>query len=211
MCGGSSLRYRRLRCRGGLSPRVRGILDRDAPDAVGAGSIPACAGDPVVKSSAPSAAAVYPRVCGGSSQAPERRTGARGLSPRVRGIQQKGIAKGAALRSIPACAGDPFAFGASCRLNAVYPRVCGGSSGFHPAPCQVRGLSPRVRGILRAGRCERPATRSIPACAGDPIAWSAYLASSPVYPRVCGGSHHPLVCRALRQGLSPRVRGIPIS
>ena len=71
----------------------------------------------------------------------------------------------------------------------VYPRVCGGT-GKHicVAPCG-RGLSPRVRGNRGALDLTTGKTRSIPACAGEPL-------------RVMG-----FPCS--RAGLSPRVRGNP--
>ena len=57
--------------------------------------------------------------------------------------------------------------------------------------------------IIRSG--------SIPACAGEPP-WSAPATPSKrVYPRVCGGTDIPALIDRLREGLSPRVRGNPIS
>ena len=49
--------------------------------------------------------------------------------------------------------------------------------------------------------------RSIPACAGEPLAHAQPVDVVPVYPRVCGGTTIArLWCREAR-GLSPRVRG----
>ena len=73
---------------------------------------------------------VYPRVCGGTRGVEIAEGNREGLSPRVRGNQIVGIAARRALRSIPACAGEP-----SCALTRyhppwVYPRVCGGTCGI---------------------------------------------------------------------------------
>ena len=48
------------------------------------------------------------------------------------------------------------------------------------------GLSPRVRGNLRAYLKAHRVSRSIPACAGEPGAAVPELATYRVYPRVCG-------------------------
>ena len=87
----------------------------------------------------------------------------------------------------------------------VYPRVCGGTFLIRKRKGSDKGLSPRVRGNLRA---PAPALRrSIPACAGEPRRDEGGVTRRKVYPRVCGGTtfHH---CQFFNgQGLSPRVRG----
>ena len=52
----------------GLSPRVRGNRPRTGAESPGAGSIPACAGEPHSSISLPSQGGVYPRVCGGTEK-----------------------------------------------------------------------------------------------------------------------------------------------
>ena len=60
----------------------------------------------------------------------------------------------------------------------------------------------RLRGLKR---------RSIPACAGEtPQAWPPIPVWG-VYPRVCGGNHHRRSHAAGPRGLSPRVRGKPVT
>ena len=49
--------------------------------------------------------------------------------------------------------------------------------------------------------------RSIPACAGEPVACGAQELVRPVYPRVCGGTEGFPRNDAVAHGLSPRVRG----
>ena len=70
---------------------------------------------------------VYPRVCGGSLWRVWAAPSDGGLSPRVRGKQERGRAGGVKLRSIPACAGEAAAPPAAVGVVTVYPRVCGGS------------------------------------------------------------------------------------
>ena len=50
----------------GLSPRVRGSLKRYDLHVTESGSIPACAGEPIILMPFRSGYAVYPRVCGGA-------------------------------------------------------------------------------------------------------------------------------------------------
>ena len=54
------------------------------------------------------------------------------------------------------------------------------------------GLSPRVRGNLAyamIGHSRLILSRSIPACAGEPLhRFSSHSTADPVYPRVCGGT-----------------------
>ena len=134
--------------------------------------------------------------------------------------------------SIPACAGEPRRPRPEARRSRVYPRVCGGA----PVECDrdfaaVSGSIPACAGEPHIS-C-RAATRSIPACAGEPQAarWveAAYrrrsipaCAGEPggdvltrrrrrVYPRVCGGARAMSLPRSCWTGLSPRVRGSPVS
>ena len=52
---------------------------------------------------------------------------------------------------------------------------------------------------------------SIPACTGNPCQRADPAAPSTVYPRVYGESFRNPYQKYLREGLSPRVRGIPSS
>ena len=71
----------------GLSPRVRGNLERQADACDLGGSIPACAGEPNSCSVIWTWKWVYPRVCGGTDEEYVGITKGVGLSPRVRGNQ----------------------------------------------------------------------------------------------------------------------------
>ena len=130
-----------------------------------------------------------------------------GLSPRVRGNRDRPPDVVPRLRSIPACAGEPARLRAVAGQPQVYPRVCGGTCPAMLVPAYFSGLSPRVRGNLDAGLRRRRGIRSIPACAGEPVACSAARCAGTVYPRVCGGTAVPQPFPFAVPGLSPRVRG----
>ena len=70
---------------------------------------------------------VYPRVCGGTAIVRANGWDNRGLSPRVRGNQWENAVRLNALRSIPACAGEPLRWPRGRYWIRVYPRVCGGT------------------------------------------------------------------------------------
>ena len=174
----------------GLSPRVRGNPEAVVDGVLGRGSIPACAGEPADRRHNRLCLEVYPRVCGGTSGPSKPRRWS--------------------LWSIPACAGEPRRRDAPVSPRWVYPRVCGGTRIEEVPDVDPLGLSPRVRGNRGPPHPRPITTRSIPACAGEPLASRRFDGIAEVYPRVCGGTHI-IPCDCYRQsesrGLSPRVRG----
>ena len=107
VCGGTRRDYPPAGNQHRLSPRMRGNLERRTLPLERWTSIPACAGEPADARCTIRPSGVYPRVCGGT--VPYLRGGlmVAGLSPRVRG-NLRGTERGqVALRSIPACAGEP--------------------------------------------------------------------------------------------------------
>ena len=134
-----------------------------------------------------------------------------GLSPRVRGNHLYQSAGGGEQGSIPACAGEPTPGARLEQPTGVYPRVCGGTKNIRRRNIAKCGLSPRVRGNLRAYRHLTPALRSIPACAGEPRSGQCRRVLYAVYPRVCGGTAGCYAAQSAARGLSPRVRGNPAS
>ena len=227
VCGGTPASRSTPWRTNGLSPRVRGTPKRTSDMATAWGSIPACAGEPARVSGRLAYPRVYPRVCGGTPGWPPRTGPVRGLSPRVRGTapppltpaqaaglspRVRGNPRGPgnatpAMRSIPACAGEPDDYVSSKRQCGVYPRVCGGT---HPScRCTGRacGLSPRVRGNPFCRRGWMAKSGSIPACAGEPRLAAAAIPAASVYPRVCGGTQPASIVCGKVPGLSPRVRG----
>ncbi len=207
VCGGTSGWARIRTTRRGLSPRVRGNpgLDTAAVDA--RRSIPACAGEPARGAPTRPENGVYPRVCGGTVVIFNQAFDRRGLSPRVRGNHPTKNEERQALRSIPACAGEPSSSSLTKVARGVYPRVCGGTRGDTEVAHVPRGLSPRVRGNRVERFNFRRRRRSIPACAGEPTSPALFFSYTKVYPRVCGGTSGTAAASARTWGLSPRVRG----
>ena len=207
VCGGTPpqpvFRYHRQ----GLSPRVRGKRLPNDPGGERQRSIPACAGETRPCRPFLFLRWVYPRVCGGNYQTPAGGGVAGGLSPRVRGKRtsgNRGLWRGG---SIPACAGETPSLPSAPGVPGVYPRVCGGNIVPTGVPQSWHGLSPRVRG-KRGGLARRMIERgSIPACAGETVAYPYSGLTGTVYPRVCGGNASSSGVVGLRWGLSPRVRG----
>ena len=195
----------------GLSPRVRGNPTAPARRCRPAGSIPACAGEPVQCRPHGSQHRVYPRVCGGTPSSSGGITPYPGLSPRVRGNPYGHSAPVCQRGSIPACAGEPWSRPTGMARHTVYPRVCGGTAVVGGAVILPDGLSPRVRGNHpRRRKLIRP-VRSIPACAGEPGDQNQQPHGEQVYPRVCGGTVSTTRQNCRLSGLSPRVRGNPLA
>ena len=187
VCGGTHVPGPGRQGTPGLSPRVRGNHSARPGVRQSEGSIPACAGEPVVAIFVAAASGVYPRVCGGTLPDDEIRNDEGGLSPRVRGNPPDG-------QHCDALAG-------------VYPRVCGGTSKAHSARPGMEGLSPRVRGNPQNRPLPTRPSGSIPACAGEPEPHGIVSGAWTVYPRVCGGTYDAIDADRFTVGLSPRVRG----
>ena len=174
----------------GLSPRVRGNLEKITLSDGSWRSIPACAGEPGPRAPISLRKWVYPRVCGGTRVIAVPPSNTNGLSPRVRGNQTLAQWEIVILR--------------------VYPRVCGGTQEILSHHGHIDGLSPRVRGNPDRIICTLPPGGSIPACAGEPRTWAIKWKTTSVYPRVCGGTWYDRDRNGVRIGLSPRVRGNPV-
>ena len=207
VCGGTSNASTCTRTTIGLSPRVRGNQVPTPWHSGAERSIPACAGEPVVRPLASVASPVYPRVCGGTGSFSTPTSPTCGLSPRVRGNQRLAAVARLVGGSIPACAGEPPAASCPSKWVRVYPRVCGGTPVKALVVAASSGLSPRVRGNPFGLSSSHRPLRSIPACAGKPAVCVAERGAIAVYPRVCGGTCLRSSSASFRSGLSPRVRG----
>ena len=168
VCGGTLLTLLRVADDKGLSPRVRGNLVLRIAAIEPPGSIPACAGEPLIGSAIDHDPAVYPRVCGGTVLRLSRTFVEAGLSPRVRGNPSAADPSGPKKGSIPACAGEPTERRHLWRPQGVYPRVCGGTPPKPQSASSTTGLSPRVRGNRMRKMRPLLGSGSIPACAGEP-------------------------------------------
>ncbi len=207
MCGGTQLQGEAAVFDAGLSPRVRGHPRHVSRMDVEPGSIPACAGAPILISKKRLPVEVYPRVCGGTKTTQIHGNPKKGLSPRVRGHPMSAPPPPEKRGSIPACAGAPSQALEGGGEGGVYPRVCGGTLPTRTTGTWRRGLSPRVRGHRISSCFSERNLRSIPACAGAPCNAETWNVHEAVYPRVCGGTLFACVGDGYSSGLSPRVRG----
>ena len=107
VCGGTGNPVFGYTDQRGLSPRVRGNRYGGGDTWLRDGSIPACAGEPLVAMGGERGRGVYPRVCGGTLLTRRPWPFSIGLSPRVRGNPDVARRTEPRLGSIPACAGEP--------------------------------------------------------------------------------------------------------
>ena len=128
VCGGTTQSPAQSISRRGLSPRVRGNRFHQFNFNLFNRSIPACAGEPGQSPFGVPASTVYPRVCGGTWGRSSESVLPSGLSPRVRGNRVVITYAAGAVRSIPACAGEPRMQRIASVNTTVYPRVCGGTA-----------------------------------------------------------------------------------
>ena len=149
VCGAAAQEHEAVRPRSGLSPRVRGSPGSKSTGSGGAGSIPACAGQPSYDNLVKLVMEVYPRVCGAAPCPRRIQAQHPGLSPRVRGSLGFVWQRRPVSRSIPACAGQPGTMGSWRGRLRVYPRVCGAATSISSRCSWSSGLSPRVRGSRR--------------------------------------------------------------
>ena len=193
----------------GLSPRGRGKHPAFYLADLGLRSIPAWAGETWRSMVKLRRQPVYPRVGGGNQPSRGKYIGEQGLSPRGRGKRHISLVRALVGGSIPAWAGE------TCRRELwggpaeVYPRVGGGNLPIPIAKRNRHGLSPRGRGKLKGYLAGFLLFGSIPAWAGETQPKPGQSSRHPVYPRVGGGNHQPVIIRDGRQGLSPRGRGKP--
>ncbi len=91
--------------------------------------------------------------------------------------------------------------------TGAYPRVCGATRPARALEKPPWGLSPRVRGNLRAILASQIQRGPIPACAGQPWMSACLAGIEGAYPRVCGATVQQQAAPNFLGGLSPRVRG----
>ena len=191
----------------GRSPRMRGKLPRRAQDHDRRGSIPAYAGETRSVCRSCSVMRVDPRVCGGNSITWSGQRRINGRSPRMRGKRSPSPSTRAAIRSIPAYAGETVEWGDASWPGEVDPRVCGGNNSVSWCTHPNRGRSPRMRGKPSCRPQARAQARSIPAYAGETDERPRDRDIDQVDPRVCGGNRRKNMDSAASRGRSPRMRG----
>ena len=151
----------------GSSPRMRGTPEKhrlhDCPQRF----IPAYAGNAIAVFCGIDSNPVHPRVCGerGDRMVGESFRG--GSSPRMRGTLANRHLHLAAIRFIPAYAGNAKDGSAKAHLNSVHPRVCGERKRRIRQSAFELGSSPRMRGTPRPPNTTMRSERFIPAYAGN--------------------------------------------
>ena len=168
VCGETATAKTGRQALAGPSPRVRGNPGPPPPNLWLGGSIPACAGKPMVLVVVVRMTGVHPRVCGETGPPSAQPTAWPGPSPRVRGNRILSRNQTPSAGSIPACAGKPSSRPDRSRRSGVHPRVCGETASIRPASVLLPGPSPRVRGNRLPDARDLHRHGSIPACAGKP-------------------------------------------
>ena len=172
--------------------------------------IPARAGQtmPLLKASA--LLSDHPRACGANIGGRVPGDVPAGSSPRVRGKQSGRWRPASRRRIIPARAGQTITDVKTNLGRTDHPRACGANVRVQISQTLIEGSSPRVRG--KRFFCSRfsPATRIIPARAGQTSSSAFFFSSSADHPRACGANLALEVPELVEIGSSPRVRGKPI-
>ena len=130
----------------GSSPRMRGTLRFASVHRRLVRFIPAHAGNTLIDSLSCVNYKVHPRACGEHAQHRGPGGAAAGSSPRMRGTLITKSSAPAAIRFIPAHAGNTPWHTNATKSKTVHPRACGehmGAAGRHLKPF---GSSPRMRG-----------------------------------------------------------------
>ena len=96
--------------------------------------------------------------------------------------------------SIPARAGETAMALALTPFIQVYPRTGGGNGRRGRRRPAVEGLSPHGRGKLTVDIPKSPIYRSIPARAGETVAFIRGHFPQRVYPRTGGGNKRARIC-----------------
>ena len=207
VCGGAEMLAIMCGIWMGRSPRVRGSPTASASPAAWCGSIPACAGEPMIMNTCITHCGVDPRVRGGAGHLYWSVLICAGRSPRTRGSPLCLAVNRILLRSIPAYAGEPVLRFAVWRHPVVDPRVRGGAEAWCVDATDEMGRSPRTRGSLAGARQSHAGDGSIPAYAGEPPTMDDGFALFRVDPRVRGGAFVTKIVLRVLPGRSPRTRG----
>ena len=152
----------------GLSPLARGNRMGAILIDVGAGPIPACAGQPAPDPERAGTKGAYPRLRGATGYAGIPHGLDQGLSPLARGNLDDGAKVDIGSRPIPACAGQPYRLFCLLIELKAYPRL--------------RGATPAIA----AGTVENKGP--IPACAGQPTCLNPNGFKHWAYPRLRGAT-----------------------
>ena len=149
----------------------------------------------------------HPRVCGENREQHDRRHGAGGSPPRMRGKLPEAGIKVINIRITPAYAGKTQVILPSSVRKRDHPRVCGENSEDGAAPRIVPGSPPRMRGKLCAGNRTGQKDGITPAYAGKTSFFILHDALAQDHPRVCGENSGFFTLHRCALGSPPRMRG----
>ena len=130
-----------------------------------------------------------------------------GSSPHARGTPWLDARFVTQVRFIPACAGNAFHSSTFCRISSVHPRMRGERTLSLPVTTASGGSSPHARGTQTRRTLPMPATRFIPACAGNASIDRQRTALHTVHPRMRGERRISGCSRCRTVGSSPHARG----
>ena len=132
----------------GSSPRMRGTPQPATERGCSHRIIPAYAGNtPPCRPGRPESPD-HPRVCGEHLTLPPPASLYCGSSPRMRGTRDGEGGRLAAVRIIPAYAGNTHQSHGNGGMSPDHPRVCGEHLSIHIVYNVIIGSSPRMRGTL---------------------------------------------------------------
>ena len=176
-----------IRCESGLSPLARGNLLT------------------INRNYSPTRA--YPRLRGATFSKALAVAWIAGLSPLARGNHMDGANGSTTFGPIPACAGQPSPHSHQAPSWRAYPRLRGATWVASCVPVCSGGLSPLARGNQASGRLSARFRGPIPACAGQPAAFTSAPCPPRAYPRLRGATPYRRHTKRVSLGLSPLARG----
>ena len=169
--------------------------------------IPAHAGQTLVIRWSNARTSDHPRACGANWRGRNPYPTQQGSSPRMRGKPLKARLHNAALRIIPAHAGQTNQATPDRSRRTDHPRACGANLRRSLRTARMCGSSPRMRGKLHHEQVRVAGSRIIPAHAGQTSARSSSSKEKSDHPRACGANRFIHGVNNTRSGSSPRMRG----
>ena len=130
----------------------------------------------------------HPRACGANNTGPAQAASDIGSSPRMRGKPMAEIERQAAMRIIPAHAGQTSGHPAWSVPGTDHPRACGANAQWSFGRRLQVGSSPRMRGKLGVTSESTAQQRIIPAHAGQTATTAKPCGIRSDHPRACGAN-----------------------
>ena len=194
----------------GSSPRMRGKPEHGRAVHRKRRIIPAHAGQTDIRYTGYGRRSDHPRACGANMIGCGHDGYPFGSSPRMRGKHHKGAFIGVIVRIIPAHAGQTRFPDLIHVSPPDHPRACGANPANRSSRNLFYGSSPRMRGKRNPNKLDAPATRIIPAHAGQTLTFSILDSATTDHPRACGANFTSALRGKINVGSSPRMRGKPV-